>query len=285
LKIGFITNSLSAVGIKDAEEIFKWARENDFQALEIGPAISLEVENLKRLRERYGLEIISFIYMRNILSPDEEERDLHKGKIRERIDVASKLGVKYVTISTGRDERISYEQNLDLFEREFTSMLKYAEERNVSLALENCPGMWNIAISPLMWRKIFEIFPSPNLGLCLDPSHFIWLQIDPYKAIFDFRDRIQYVHAKDTEIMKETLDFCGILTDQLYRKSAPEYRWWRHRIPGWGEVNWKKFITNLMEIGFDGVMSIEHEDPVWSGSEEKVKRGLVLTRDYLKTMI
>ncbi|MCD6083824.1 sugar phosphate isomerase/epimerase [Candidatus Aerophobetes bacterium] len=284
MKIGFLTNSLSAVGIRDAEEIFKWAKENSFQALEIGPTISLEVEKLRELQQRYDLKIISFIYMRNILSADEKERKTHIDKIRKRIEVAHKLGVPYVTISTGRDERLSYAENLKVFEKEFPPILRYAEEKNVTLTFENCPGMWNIAISPLMWKKIFEIFPSPQLGLCLDPSHLIWLQIDPYKVIFDFRDRICYIHAKDTEILRENLNTCGILTDELYGQKT-ECRWWRHRIPGWGRINWRKFFSNLMEIGFDGVISIEHEDPLWSGSEKKVKRGLILARDYLKGMM
>jgi len=222
--------------------------------------------------------------MRNILSYDEEEREIHGNKIEERIDVANKLGVKYVTISTGRDETKSYAENLKLFEKGFAPILKYAEKKNVTLTFENCPGMWNIAISPLMWRKIFEIFPSPNLGLCLDPSHLVWLHINPYKAIFEVRNRICYVHAKDTEILRENLDSCGILTDQLYGKK-PECEWWRHRIPGWGEINWKKFISNLTEAGFNGVISIEHEDPVWSGSEGKVKRGLILAREHLEGMM
>lgn len=284
MKIGFVTNSLSAAGIKDTREIFQWAKENRFQALEMGPAIPLKVEELKKLQQEYGLEIIGFLYMRNILSYDEEEREVHRNEIKKRIDVANKLGVEYVTISTGRDETKSYAENLKLFEEGFVPILKHAEKKNVTLTFENCPEMWNIAISPLMWRKIFEIFPSPNLGLCLDPSHLVWLHINPYKAIFEVRNRICYVHAKDTEILRENLDSCGILTDQLYGK-RPEYEWWRHRIPGWGEINWKKFISNLTEIGFNGVISIEHEDPVWSGSEGKVKRGLILAREHLEGMM
>lgn len=284
MKIGFVTNTLSTAGMKDTAEIFKWAEENKFQTLEIGPAIPLKAEELKKLQQKYSLEITSFLYMRNILSREKKEREIHINKIKERIDVANEIGVKYVTVSTGRDETKSYTENLRLFEKGFSPLLNYAERRKVTLAFENCPEMWNIAISPLMWRRIFEIFPSPNLGLCLDPSHLVWLHIDPYKAIFEAKERICYVHAKDTEILRERLHTCGILTDQLYGKRSA-YPWWRHRIVGWGEINWKKFITNLMQVGFDGVISIEHEDPVWSGSEEKVKKGLILAHNYLKGII
>jgi len=284
MKIGFITNSLSRVGIDNIEEIFKWGKEKEFNCLEIGPAIPLKVERLQKLQEKYGLQITSFIYMRNILARDRKERELHTNKIKERIDAANRLNVKYVTISTGRDEKKSYAENFTLLEKEFAPILKYAEKKNVTIALENCPEMWNIAISPLMWRKIFKVFPSSNLGLCFDPSHLVWLRINPYKAILDFRDKICYVHAKDTEIMKEKLDICGIFTDQIYGEK-PECEWWRPRLPGWGEINWRNLITNLIEAGFDGTINIEHEDSVWSGSKKKVEKGLILTRNYLKGMI
>jgi len=286
MKIGLLTNSLVAIGINELEEIFKWAKKSGFQAVEIGPGISLNLEKLRRLQQEYDLEITGFIYMRNILSPNKKERQVHIDRIKERIEIAGELSVKYVTMSTGRDTRISYEENLLLFKEEFPPILKYAEEKGVTLVFENCPGMSNIAISPPMWKKIFEIFPSSNLGLCFDPSHLVWLQIDPCKAILDFKDRICYVHAKDTEILRDRLAYWGIITDHVYdEKERQELRWWRHRIPGWGEVDWKKIITTLMEIHFDGVISIEHEDPVWSGSEGKVKRGLVLAKEYLSGII
>lgn len=287
MKIGFLTNSLVTTGMKDLQKIFKWAKESGFQAIEIGPGVPLNLEKLKRFHQDYNLEIISFIYMRNILSSNEKERKNHINKIKERIDIASELGVRYVTISTGRDKKISYEENLLLFKKEFPPLLKYAEEKDVTIAFENCPGMWNIAISPFMWEKIFKMFPSSHLGLCFDPSHFVWLNIDPCKTILDFKDRICYIHAKDTELLRDKLTYLGIITDYLYYgdQAKPELKWWRHRIPGWGEINWKKIITALMEIHFDGVVSIEHEDPVWSGSEDKVKRGLTLAREYLRNIL
>ncbi len=56
-------------------------------------------------------------------------------------------------------------------------------------------------------------------------------------------------------------------------------------MPGSGEVNWKKFVDMLYEIGFNGTISIEHEDPTWWGTEEKVKTGLVMGQKYLRGLL
>ena len=58
--------------------------------------------------------------------------------------------------------------------------------------------------------------------------------------------------------------------------------WWRYRIPGWGDTNWTRIVSGLMEAGYDGVISIEHEDPVWEGAEDKVMQALRLGRDFLR---
>jgi len=57
--------------------------------------------------------------------------------------------------------------------------------------------------------------------------------------------------------------------------------WWRYRIPGQGDINWSKFISTLYQVGYDGTISIEHEDPVWSGTLDKVKNGLILGKRHL----
>jgi sugar phosphate isomerase/epimerase len=56
-------------------------------------------------------------------------------------------------------------------------------------------------------------------------------------------------------------------------------------MPGLGEINWGRFIATLQEYGYDHVLSIEHEDPVWEGTEEKVKTGLKLAHQHLKQFV
>lgn len=56
-------------------------------------------------------------------------------------------------------------------------------------------------------------------------------------------------------------------------------------IIGFGEIDWQTFVSVLQEEGYDGVVSIEHEDPIWSGTEEKVKKGLILGYRHLSPFI
>ncbi|MCI0477441.1 MAG: hypothetical protein L0Y55_14440, partial [Anaerolineales bacterium] len=60
--------------------------------------------------------------------------------------------------------------------------------------------------------------------------------------------------------------------------------WWRYRIPGWGEINWTRIVSDLMASGYTGTFSLEHEDPVWEGSDEKATRALELGGNHLRAI-
>ena len=153
----------------------------------------------------------------------------------------------------------------------------------MKIGIENCPHeLNNLAYSPKMWEVIFQEVPSKALGLEYDPSHLVWQQIDYLKAIYDFGDRIYAFHAKDTEVMKDKLGKSGVLQG-LFEGSVWKSDWWRYRLPGYGEVDWKKVFVALADIGYNGDINIEHEDPVFGGdkTDEGLKRGL----KYLKQFI
>ena len=136
--------------------------------------------------------------------------------------------------------------------------------------------MGNIAISPVMWQRIFERLKSDRLGLAYDPSHLVWQMIDPYQPIEEFADRIFHVHAKDARIDRARLARTGILTD---------FSWWQYVIPGRGELDWKKLLTALKAVGFNGTISLEHEDAAYEGSIEKVQEGLLDGKEYLESVL
>jgi sugar phosphate isomerase/epimerase len=129
----------------------------------------------------------------------------------------------------------------------------------------------NIACFPEMWCKVFDVLDAFDIGLNYDPSHLLWQGIDYVGIVPQFAKRIYHVHAKDTEIIEANYSLNGI-----YGRG-----WWRYRMPGMGEINWGDFISVLAEHGYDGVLSIEHEDPVWHGKLEKSKQGLLLGRRHL----
>jgi sugar phosphate isomerase/epimerase len=121
---------------------------------------------------------------------------------------------------------------------------------------------------------MFSIVPSERFGLNLDPSHLVWLQIDYERAVRDFAARILHVHAKDMEID----------LDGLYRfgSAAQGMGWQVPRLPGLGQVDWGRFIGQLYRVGYDGVVSVEHEDRAFEATQELVERGFLIARDCLR---
>ena len=285
MKIGVLTNSLAMAGLRDVDRIADWAAANGFAELEIGPATILDEEKLEKVMERSDIRINSFLFCRNFLLPD--DGPAFKEQLIYRIKLAGRLGIPRVHTSTGIDRGWDWDKKFDFYDgirkRPMRSMdkvvdflnemLELAESCNVKLALETCPVMGNIAISPYLLEELFARIDSDRLGIAYDPSHFIWEMMDPYAPILEFKDKIFHVHAKDTEVNRERLNRVGILSD---------YSWWRYRVPGLGEIDWNKIVSNLDEIGFDGCISIEHEDPVWSGTPEKVLRGNLIGKHTIE---
>ena len=78
----------------------------------------------------------------------------------------------------------------------------------------------------------------------------------------------------------------GVFGNVVDRAAAPwTSGWWRYRLPGSGEVDWPGFLGALARAGYDGVVSVEHEDPVWTGTVERVTHGLELARDVLAPLV
>jgi sugar phosphate isomerase/epimerase len=118
----------------------------------------------------------------------------------------------------------------------------------IKLALENwyATNMQNLS----HWELMFELVPNENFGLNFDPSHLVWQDIDYLHAVDVFGSRIFHTHAKDTEVVAHRKAWVG----------NQGKGWWRFVIPGLGEINWGVYIARLRKVGFDGVLSVEHED-------------------------
>ncbi len=156
--------------------------------------------------------------------------------------------------------------------------------------IENCvmegwhpdgyPG--NLAYSPELWEWMFEL----GLYLNFDPSHLLWLGIDPVAALRPYVDRVAHAHAKDAETFPRLRDRYGFFGRTSTRERDPwDMGWWRYRIPGLGEVDFRRYVDALYEGGFDGVLSVEHEDPVWGGTPERVEQGLRIAHAHLRPMV
>lgn len=301
MKIGFLTNALVEQARRSGSDAFStlpqvadWAAAHGFTDLECGPMLPLDRAAYEQVLGEGRIGISALIYCRNYLSTDPEEAAQHLAALRERIEFAGALGIDKVVTSTGIDKSVVeglYDrdpalrdrgnlirripaQSLDRVVDLFGPLVELAEKNNVRLCLENCPLMGNIAISPVLWKKIFERLPSDHLGLAYDPSHLVWEMIDPYTPLLEFKDKIFHVHAKDTAIDRVKLARTGILTD---------FSWWSYRIPGRGELDWRLLLGQLIAEGYDGTISLEHEDAAYEGSVEAVENGLLDGKAWLET--
>jgi sugar phosphate isomerase/epimerase len=306
--LGFLTGCLGSMPLKEKA---KWASEVGFKALEIScwpknndrdySGSDIDVANLtqekadeiKAYFKEYGLTISSLAYYDNNLDRDPARRAFVNNHVKRVIDAAVMLEVPLVGTFVGRNIDKNMEENFDEFEVVFNELVAYAEERGRKLMIENCdmkgwqiPGLpGTISYTPELWEEMFSRVPSKNFGLNFDPSHLIPQFIDYLKAAEDFADRILHVHAKDAEILQERLSKYGINNRQLYRSSEDHTGYWRYRMPSLGQVDWEKLIKLLRSKGYEGVVSTEHEDPLYEGSEEKTKEGLVIGLRHLEKFI
>ena len=177
-------------------------------------------------------------------------------------------------------------ENLELVKEIWTPLMRYAEEKGVKVAIENCPmlftndewpGGQNIMTSPANWRKVFEVLDSPNLGINYDPSHFVWQQIDYIKPLYEFKDKIFHVHYKDIKIYQDKLADVGIMATPLQYMSP--------KLPGLGDVDWGKYVSALTDIGYDGYSVIEVEDKAFEKSLDDAKKAILLSAKYLRNFI
>ena len=270
MRLVFHTNALGSWPIA---ELARFARQNGFSGLEVGPSIPLHFDALNQARQDAGIEYACFTYCRNVLDIDREVAAFHQKNVLDRVIMAGRLGVPLMVTATGRVQNLPMEQSLEPgMEFLGAKVLPLARELGVKVAIENCPAIGNVAVSPFRWRRLFN--QLPELGLAYDPSHFVWQFIDPYRPLTDFAARIVHLHAKDTEILDQQLNDTGI----------EGQGWWRYRIPGWGQLNWTRIVSGLLEAGYTGAISLEHEDPVWEGSDEKVTHALRLGNRLLTSI-
>jgi sugar phosphate isomerase/epimerase len=236
--------------------------------------------------KRHGLEISALAYYPNNLDPDPAAREAANSHLKRVIEAAQRLEVGVVGTFVGRDQHRNVTENLEDFEKVWPPIVRFAREHGVKVAIENCPmifsddewpGGRNLAYSPAHWRRMFEIVPDDNFGLNLDPSHLVWQFIDYVRVVRDFGSRIFHVHAKDMEVDRDGLYEHGVMSLGV--------GWQVPRLPGLGEVRWDRFIAALYAVGYDWVVSVEHEDRKFEGSLELVQRGFIVARNALKPLI
>jgi sugar phosphate isomerase/epimerase len=300
MKLGFVSAILPDL---DLEKVAEFASEAGYSCVELmcwpegraerryagvthidvaglGPR---QADQVRRIFADSDVTVSSLGYYPNYLSPDLQEARQVLAHFKKVIRASALLGVNQVTTFIGRDWTRSVEDNWPRFRRVWQPLVRFAEDLNVRIAIENCPMLFsndewpggkNLATSPEIWRRMFEEIPSRSLGLNYDPSHMVWQHMDYIKPIWEFRDRIQHIHAKDVRVDRDRLDDVGILATPL--------KYHTPKLPGLGEIQWGRFCSVLGDIGYNGPICVEVEDRAYEGSIETRKAALRQAARFLR---
>jgi sugar phosphate isomerase/epimerase len=245
-----------------------------------------------------GLTISALSAHANPLHPDPVIGEPHRQTVRNGILMAEKLGVDtFITFSGcpggapgdktpnwvtcpwppdfSQTVRYQWEQVMIPYWQEVNA---FAEVRGVRLALEMHPGFCVYSAEHVLALR--DAVGSKNIGANFDPSHLFWQGVDPVFAIRRLADAIFHFHAKDTIIDPVNATVNGVLDTKPYSDFI--HRSWIFRTVGYGhsESVWRDMVSNLRLVGYDGALSIEHEDGLMSQRE-----GFEKAASFLKPII
>ncbi|MFT7031927.1 MAG: sugar phosphate isomerase/epimerase [Cyclobacteriaceae bacterium] len=299
LDLGFVSAILDG---NSFEEVIDFAADNNFKCVEmmcwpkgkverryagvthldVSEMGSSDIDHIQFYTKSKGVYISGLGYYPNPLDPNKEQANLAIDHIKKIIKSASRLNIPVVNTFVGRDPQKSVDYNLDVFKEVWPEIVLEAERSNVNIGIENCPMLFtedewpggkNLATTPSIWDRMFDIIPNDNFGLNYDPSHLIWMRMDEVQPIYDFKDRLHHIHLKDVILHKDKLDKVGTMAYPL------EYH--TPKIPGLGDVNWRAFFSALTTVKYRGPVCIEVEDKAYEGSIEDVHASLTTSRNYL----
>ncbi len=314
MKIGIITDSLQDMPFTEALD---WVAAQGIQAVEIatgnfshGKHCDLEkLVNDAGAREEFtgaiesrGLVLSALNCNGNLLDPHPERGKSSQDVFHKTVEAAGKLGLDTVVTMSGcpgEPQGCEYpnwvvhpwqKEYLDLYEWQWEKAIQpfwkqagqSASDHGVKIAIEMHPGQSVYNTSSLL--RLREI-AGPNLGANLDPSHLFYQGMDPMVVIRTLgRDFIFHVHAKDTKINSREMAVNGGLDPRPMSMVAE--RSWTYRTLGFGHGAdwWSDFLSELRLVGYDGVLSIEHGDPVMSSKEGIVKSVAFLKPLVIETM-
>jgi sugar phosphate isomerase/epimerase len=284
MKIGFYTSTFND---RPLEEVAEFAASEGFDAIEIdvgGHIKSPErVADAVDLARNRGLFVSSITYFGNQLDPDPSRRKELRTRTAEFAQAIGAAGVPIFVIFPGRDDTVSEEANYDDFAEYANGLIAATRSSGLVFAVENWPGPADnfVGTTPGGWEQLFSRIGDRRFGLEFDPSHLIRIGVDPYEALDAVRDRIAILHAKDTAIdpaMQQAVGYHG-------------KGWWQYKLPGKGLLDWSRFLRQAKSHGFDGTLSIEHEDAAygWPGKDlaarkEGERQGLAYLRGVLAAL-
>ncbi|MBS7615057.1 sugar phosphate isomerase/epimerase [Candidatus Bathyarchaeota archaeon] len=282
LKLEKVLEYVSKLGY-ECVELAAWKGSNH---LNIDDVLSGGATKLKRTVEKYGLTISGLsnhLEGQIVLGPhDFSTDDFFKGtpeekakygaeRMKKTAEAAAALDVPVVNGFIGAPcwgawyifppayEKI-YEKGFETFAERWNPIFDVFAAHGIKFAHEVHPQeqAYNIETAE---QAVKAVNGRKEFGFNFDPSHFVWQGIDPVIFIKKFGERIYHAHAKDAELVKEHVATSGVIPTGGWMRQG---RGFRFRVVGWGDVDWKRIMTALLEVRYDYVLSYEHEDPVMS---------------------
>jgi sugar phosphate isomerase/epimerase len=308
MKIGVFTALMSQLPL---DAVLKKLRALEIDTVELGTGnypggahcdLSMlddpgRLKEFKAQLEDGGVSISALSCHGNALHPDAARANAARDVSRKTILLAEQLGVPVVIDFSGcpGDSPQATAPNwvtcpwppeyLEVLEWQWkevvapywTEHAAFAASHNVRIAVEMHPGF--VVYNPETMLRLRSI-AGPAVGCNYDPSHMFWQGIDPIAAIRVLGDAIFHVHAKDTQLYQANLPRTGVLDTKPY--TDERNRAWIFRTCGYGHGAewWKEFVSTLRMYGYDGTLSIEHEDSLLSAEE-----GLTRAAQFLKDIV
>jgi sugar phosphate isomerase/epimerase len=309
MKIGVFT---ALFGQQTRDQALDYVAASGVEAVELGTgnypgSAHVEVDRLLgdagarkeflRALESRKLEISALSCHGNSLHPDKRVAREHHETRRKTIELAEKLGIARVIDFSGcpGDGPNATRPNwvtcpwppdfLEILDWQWKEQVipywreeaRFAKQHGVKICFEMHPGF--VVYNPESLIRLREA-AGEAIGANFDPSHLFWQGIDPCAAIRRLGEAIYHFHAKDTKIDEPNTRVNGVLDTKPY--SDEINRSWIFRTIGYGHdyQTWKDIVSNLRMVGYDYVLSIEHEDSLMS-----VNEGLQKAVSFLKQVV
>ncbi len=298
MKLSVFAVCLADRSLKDA---LAYLKEKGVQAVEIGcggfpgkahcdPEVLLndpaKLAEFKATIEDSGIELAALSTHGNCVHPDPAVAASFEKDYHNTVLLAEKLGINRIVTFSGCPGGSPADQTPNWvtcpWPDDFSHILEYqwndvlipywkkasafAMDHGITrIALEMHPGF--CVYNPESMMKLRNAVGGTIMGANFDPSHLFWQGIDPVAAIRYLGDAIHFFHAKDTKIDAINTGVNGVLDTKHYADEI--HRSWIFRSVGYGHDYqlWKDIVSNLRMVGYDDVMSIEHEDSLMTPME------------------
>jgi sugar phosphate isomerase/epimerase len=276
--VGYIA---ADVGWRDAHEIVEllvaagygavdWTMEQ-FDPLTDDPA---ELQRIAEHARAAGLATPQLMVHQDYVTDDEAEWERRVARSERAVDAAALAGIPSIGVVTGPNQwvegytvvgrELSSGQAWDLALAALERVVRRAEHSGVRVCLEPCWG--TLACDRASAQRVLDRFDAADLGVTIDPSHFVMSGDDVPAMVRDWAERVDHVHLKDAfgRPGRVDEDFCFLL-------------------PGEGRVDWPGLFTALADIGYDGAACVEFESFVLLNGPLRgdLARAATLTRELV----